>query len=83
MDAFWGSTGSDYADKLERLLQHTETMTESHIATIEMTLDVIYALEAMSLYAEPLRQIILKKRELCEKALREVQMAQAMNKKGR
>ncbi|KAF2678467.1 hypothetical protein K458DRAFT_395008 [Lentithecium fluviatile CBS 122367] len=59
-----------------RLLQFTETMTVSHLDTIETTLTLLEALEKFSPEVEPLRKEILEKKSWCESQLKEVHRAE-------
>lgn len=70
---------SEVTEHFARVLQLSETMTASHIDTIETALTLLHALEQLSPHVGALRKEMLEKKQWCEKQLRELQKAQAMN----
>jgi hypothetical protein len=70
---------SEYTENFARVLQLSETMTTSHIDTIEMTLTLLQALEKLSPHVGPLKKEMLEKKAWCEKQLTQLHKAQAMD----
>jgi hypothetical protein len=68
----------EFVENFARVLRLSETMTASHIDTIETALTLLQALEKLSPHVRPLRSEMLEKKGWCEKQLEELQKAQAM-----